>query len=156
MNKNRRWILFGLGGLLIGMMSGVSTSGLAQTTTSDLLHQMEEAFNALDATQLILVYSQNAAVTRINNGRSYRGISEIRSQLTRDLSGFQQLSVRYGDAQAVSLSSSQVLLYAPFSVTGTSISGSSVHFNGASTFVLQSANGQWQILHEHSSAPFFP
>ncbi|MEB3210055.1 MAG: hypothetical protein VKL39_01815 [Leptolyngbyaceae bacterium] len=154
MMSNWRWMQWGTSVLAAGLVSSIPAASVAQTSTSEFLQQMETAFSTLDPNQLILLYGENASLTRINNGLSYSGSENILDLFTTDLNVFQQLTVRYGEAQTIPLNESQVLLYAPLSATGTSDSGSIIQFDGGSTFVLEALGDEWLIVREHSNMPF--
>lgn len=158
MSNNSQWIRSGLIGVLMGTaltaVESVPAAGADQLNSAEFLRQMEDGFNNLNPNQLILFYSQNASIIRINDGRLFIGAENILEQFNRDFRAFQELTMQYGAPQTIPLGASQTLIYAPFSVTGISTSGSTIQFNGASTFVLESVNNRWQIVREHSSVPF--
>jgi ketosteroid isomerase-like protein len=148
------WMRCGVMGAIASSLVSLPSASVAQPSPVTFLRQMEAAFKSLDANQLILFYARNAEITRINNSLSVTGANAILDRFTLELLAFQHLTLQYGEAQIIPLANSQMLVYAPFSVMGTSTSGSDVQFDGASTFVLTLVANQWQIVREHSSAPF--
>ena len=149
---------------ILALAFGVVSVGRAwaQTPTSTLRSDVDglvrryvAAYNQLDAGAIAAMYSREPGITSVGDGEIVRGWDRLRERLEqvgeiRSAGGTLSLSI--GSLDVMPLGESHALAVTTYSVRVEVPQSASREQRGAISFVLVKSDGEWRILHDHSSA----
>lgn len=137
----------------------MSTPTLHAPTTTDeaeilaLLSSIQQAHHDKDAAGIAAPYAPHAAVFDLEPPLAHDGISVERKQ--RWLATWDgPIELEQRDLK-LTISGDRALGFGFLKMTGTKHSGPHVSFWMRQTVAFERARGQWRIVHEHTSVPFY-
>ncbi|KPK82255.1 MAG: hypothetical protein AMS25_03155 [Gemmatimonas sp. SM23_52] len=113
------------------------------------------AHNRLDAGAIAAMYAREPGITSVGDGEIVRGWDRVRERLDqvdeiRGAGG--RLSLSTGSLDVMPLGQSHALVVTTYSVRLEVPESASVEEQGAMSLVLVKSDGEWQIVHDHTSA----
>lgn len=116
---------------------------------AEMLELSALAWNRGDLDGFMSDYLADTATTFVSRGRAQHGFDWIRTNYAPSFApGAQRDSLRFEDAEARALGSDFMLATARWVL----YRGDSVTASGPFTLVLRRHNGDWRIIHDHSSS----
>jgi ketosteroid isomerase-like protein len=99
------------------------------------------------------MYNREPSVTSVGNGKITRGWDQIREEADRHLdaglAGKFRLAI--GTVDVTPIGADHALALAKFNLTVADPSGAEVKLPGAMTLLFQKIEGEWRIIHDHTS-----
>jgi ketosteroid isomerase-like protein len=161
MNMSKANVRLGLGSFLI-LVAGLTaaTYGLAQATDEaavrDLLLKSESSFEKNDVATATKVWANDESLTVFESGHANYGWTDYRdNHLVPEMGEMKSTKYAFSD---IKIHLAGKTAWATFKYTisaDVTDNGKSRHVDGGGlgTAVLEQRDGQWRIVHWHSSAP---
>ncbi len=114
-----------------------------------MLDSSAAGWNARNLDKFIAAYADDSGTTFVAGGHLHHGFAWIRRNYEPTFApGATHDSLRFAEVEARALGDDFILATARF----TLFRGDSVTSSGPFTLILQRMNGQWKIVHDHTSS----
>ena len=137
--------------LFVGGLTACSFHSRDSTAeVQDAVRAYFEAVNRADPTAIMNQYSRNPEATSVFEGDIVRGWEQIRKETDKMAGMAGEEKWAPGTMEVIFMGENHALVVAPVNITLRSALGNE-ELEGASTLVMERADGKWKILHEHHS-----
>jgi uncharacterized protein (TIGR02246 family) len=110
-----------------------------------------DAMNKGDFASYAEMYSRQPGVTSVGDGKITRGWDQIRQDIDGHLSMAGKFSVGLGSIDVTLLGLNYAMALTKYNITVGSAGGEQVQRAGAMTLLFQKVEGEWKIIHDHTS-----
>ena len=159
-NLKRGFVVFALLALAVGMFTMMAVSGIAtqndEAAVRDALMKSATSFEKNDMAAATRVWANDESVTVFESGHANYGWADYRDHhLGPEMKEMQNTKYSFSDMK-VHLAGNTAWATMKYSIAAdVGEAGKTRHVEGAglATAILEKRDGQWRIVHWHSSAP---
>lgn len=109
-----------------------------------------EAYNKADVAAVVEIYSRQPGVTSVGDGDITRGWDRIREAFDQLIGTEGKYKISIGSIDVTPLGPGYALALTSYTIA-LNIQGQEVQQRGAMTLVLQKQEGEWKVIHDHTS-----
>jgi len=128
----------------------VATSATLRPAILQAVRDYIDAQNKADAASVVEMYSREPGTTSVGDGEITRGWDAIRSAFDQLIGAQGRYRIDIGSTDVTPLGPGHALALTTYTLTLNTAAGET-QMRGAMTLVFHSEQGQWKIVHDHTS-----
>ena len=132
------------------IVAQVATAATLRPDILRVVHDYVDAQNKADAASVVEMYSREPGTTSVGDGEITRGWDAIRTAFDQLIGAQGRYRIDIGSTDVVPLGPGYALALTTYTLTLNSAAGET-QTRGAMTLVFHNEQGQWKIVHDHTS-----
>ena len=133
------------------LQSQVGPTATLRTEIQQAVRAYIEGHNKFDAATIADMYSRQPGVTSVGDGEITRGWDRIRDAFDKLVGSEGRFRVDIGSIDVTPLGPGYALALTSYTIT-LNVAGQEVQQRGTMTLVFQRTEGEWKIIHDHTSS----